>query len=803
MLADFRYALRTLRNAPGFVAVAVVCLALGIGLNTSTFSMVNGLLIRALPFADADRMVMLYTSRPAHGIAERNLSFPEILDLRERSRTLAVIAGQYGGGFNIAGEHETERVDGEYVTHEMLPMVGVRPMLGRFFLPEEDRPGGPKVVILSHDLWERRFEARRDIVGSRVLLNGAPYTVVGVMPRGFRFPLTERLWVPMAADPNQGRDARDLWTIARLRPGATPEQAHAEIRAIGQRFAAEYPAATNGWEFNVKPLSHEFPEEQLRTMMGLMLGSVSFVVLIVCANLANLLLARAAGRARELALRAAVGATRGRIVRQLLIESVLVSLAGGALGILVAQWYIDHQLASIPEEIPYWVQITLDPLVLAYTLGLSVLTGVVFGTLPALRATRHDLHATLKAGGRAGVGRERARLRAGLVVAQVSLAVVLLVGAALMVRSFVAMRLFDAGVDRGHLLTLRTHLAGERYDAVAARADFYARLAQRLEALPGVRRAAASSVIPAEDGGMTAALVVEGQAVQPGDELMVTTMGEMPGALDAIGASLLAGRDFTAQEVADTAASVAIVNRELAERLWPGQSALGRRVRVRPVGREWMTVTVVGLAPDVTYEEFIEQSPEDRLQVHVPYARLPFRGMGVMVRTDGEPGAVAAAVRRELRALDATLPAFDVRTMDEILAFTTWPYKLYGKSFGLFGGLALVLAAVGVYGVVAYTVAQRRHEIGVRMALGARAATVAREIVRGAARLAVPGVLVGLAGALALSRLLRGALYGISTTDLATFAGVPAVIVGVALVASWLPARRAARVDPATALRSE
>jgi predicted permease len=682
-------------------------------------------------------------------------------------------------------------------------MIGVRPMLGRYFRPEEDRPGGPRVVILAHDLWERRFEARRDLVGDRVILNGEPYTVVGVMPPGFKFPLTERLWVPMAADRSDGRDERYVWTLARLRPGVTAEQAHAEVREIGRRFAAEHPVTTSGWEFNVKPLSREFPEDELRTMMVLMLGSVSFVVLIVCANLANLLLARASGRAREIALRAAIGATRGRLVRQLLVESVLVSLAGGALGIPVAWWYIRHQLASIPEEIPYWVQISIDPAVLAYTLGLSMLTGVAFGTLPALRATHPDLHAVLKAGGRAGVGRERARLRSGLVVAQVSLAVVLLVGAALMVRSFVAMRLVDAGVDRAHLLTLRTHLDGDRYATVAARADFYARLAQRLEALPGVRRAAASTVIPAEDGGATSALVVEGRPVAPGDEMMVTAMGEMPGALDAIGAPLVSGRDFTRQEVADTTAAVAIVNRHLAERLWPGESPLGRRIRLTPIGRDSMWLTVVGVAPDVTYEEFVEQSPEDAYQVHVPYARLPFRGLGIMVRTEGDPGVVAPAVRRELRALDATLPAFDVRTMDEVVAFTSWPYKLYGKSFGLFGAIALALAAVGVYGVISYTVAQRRHEIGVRMALGAGAATVAREIVRGAVRLAVPGVAIGLAGAFALSRLLRGVLYGISTTDVVTFAAVPTVIVAVALLASWLPARRAARIDPATALRSE
>ncbi len=800
MLTDLRYALRALRRSPGFVVVAVLCVALGIGVNVSVFSMVNALVLRALPFPEPERVLMVYTARPSRGEAERMLSVAELTDLRARSRAFAAVAGMHGRTVNLAGVHETERVDAQAVTHDLLPLVGVRPALGRLFRADEDRPGGPPVVILSDGLWRRRFDARPDVVGRAVLLNGRPYTVVGVMPPRFRFPLTAQLWLPMAGDPTEARDSRYVWTVARLRPTATLDAARAELAALGRQFAAEHPGPSTGWELLVKPLSAEFVEPPLRLMLALLSGAVGLVVLIVCANLANLMLARATGRRRELALRAAIGARRARLVRLLLTESVLVALLGGALGVVVAWAWNRALLASIPEELPYWLRIDIDATVLAFAIGLSVLTGALFGTLPALRTSRPNLAGALKDGARSGQGPGRARLRGTLVTAQVALAVVLLVGAGLVVRTFVNMRLADAGVDASHLLTMRTYLTGEAYATPAARARLQERLAQRLEALPGVRRASAVSALPSDDGGVTATLFPERAG---GDETTITAMNAMPGAFAALGAPVVAGREFTAREAADTQATAAIVNRALADRLWPRGGAVGRTVRVALMGDDTLRYTIVGVAPDLVYGEIGEQSPPDRYQLYLPYARLAYREVAFVVRTAGDPGALASAARRELRALDATLPAYDVRTMDEVRRYTTWPNRLYGQLFAAFGGLALMLAALGVYGIMAYAVAQRRHEIGVRMALGARADDVARSFVRDAARLALPGVTIGLLVAAALSHLAAGALYGVSPVDPATYVAVPLLILAMVLVAVLLPARRAARVDPLVALRAE
>jgi predicted permease len=801
MLADLRFALRALRRSPGFVVVAVLSVALGVGLNASVFSMVNGLVIRALPFPEPDRVLMLYAARPAHGVDERNLAAAEVADLRARSRSFAAVAGMYGRTVNLAGAGEAERLDAQAVTHDLLPLVGVRPLLGRTFRAEDDRPGAAPVVVLSHDVWQRRFGGRADAVGRAVLLDGKPHTVVGVMPPRFRFPLTAQLWLPAALDASESRDDRYVWTLARLRPGVALDAARAETEALGRRLAGEH--GTPGWELHAKPLEDEFVEAPLRVMLGLMSGSVALVVLIVCANLGNLALARAAGRTRELALRSALGARRARLVRLLLAEGVLVSLPGGLLGAGVAWAWNRYTLGSIPEELPYWLRIEVDPLVVAFAVLLSLVTGMVFSAVPALRASRPRLSAALRDGGRAGASRDRARLRATLVGAQVALAVVLLVGTGLMVRSFVAMRTADLGVDQPRLLTLRTYLAGPEYATAAARAGQLEELARRVTAVPGVRAAAWTTTLPADDGGVSASLFPEGDVAGAGAELTITTVGATAGAYAAMGAAPVAGREFTAREAADTASRVALLNRALAERLWPGAAAVGRRVRVAIAGEDTVAYTVVGVVPDVVYQELGEASPSDRLQVHLPYGRMPYRRMTLLARAAGDPAPLAGAVRGAVRALDATLPTFEVRTMRDVVRETTWPSRLYGQAFAAFGLLALGLAALGVYGTTAYAVAQRRHEVGVRLALGARADQVVRAFVRDTARAALPGVALGVLGAAALSRLAAGVLYGVTAADPLTFFGAPLVLLAAALAAAVLPARRAARIAPVAALRAD
>ncbi|MBV9772849.1 MAG: ABC transporter permease [Gemmatimonadetes bacterium] len=802
LLQDLRYAVRALLRSRSFTALAVLCLALGIGTNTAVFSVVNTLLLRPLPIRDPDRVLMLYTRQDRQGIDDASFSVADLLDVRAQSTTLADVAGMYEGGFNLAGgDGEPERVKGMGISANLFPLIGVSPARGRNFLPREDRPGGELVVILSDALW-RRMGARPGLVGSTVLVSGKPRVVVGVMPPRFNFPTTAELWVPMQTDPTEARSERYVWTIARLKPGATLDGARAELAGLARRLEAANPGTNAGWSFGAKLWREEFVENGLKLTLYLMMGAVGFVLLIACANVANLLLARSVGRQREIAIRAAVGAARGRIVRQLLTESVLVALAGGALGVLIAVWWIAWVTSRIPERMAYWITFDVDWRVLAYTLTLSVATGVVFGLLPALRASRPDLTGALREGTRgAGSGGARNRVRGTLVAGEIALSLILLVGATLMIRSFLAAVGTDMGFDTRPLLALRTSLTGERYDRVEARAAAFRQLAGRIAALPGARGAAWTTALPGDDGGTGLTLVAEGQPRAPGEEIAGRGIGITPEFFSTVGKPLLAGRTFSDREAADSASRVAIVNHALAEQLWPGRDPVGRRIQLTIGPAQWYTV--VGVAPDLQYEEVGEVSAQSRRQVYVPYAVYGWHLMVLMVRSAGDPGALAPAVRREIRGADPTLPVFDLRTMDEYRAYTTWDKRLFGELFGTFALLAILLAAVGVYGVMAYVVSQRTHEIGIRMALGAERGDVLRLVVGRGLAVAAAGVGVGLLGAFGASRAMRSILYGVTPDDPATFLGVPLFLLGIALLASYLPARRAARVDPMVALRSE
>ena len=803
LLQDVRLALRTLRKSRGFTAVAVTCIALGIGVNTAVFSIVNTFVLRPLPLEDPDRILNLYGQQAKQGVDDSKLSVVDLQDIRTQVSSLQDVAGIAKGGFNLAGGDEPVRLQGAWVTHNLFGLIGVRPMLGRGFLPEEDRPGGARVVILGHDLWERQFGADRAILGRAVTISGEPATVVGVMPPRFEFPQTEELWMPMQPDATEPRSERWIWAVARLRPGSTLEAAQTELAGLAARIAQASPVTNAGWTFGAKRWKDEFVGGNMPVMLGLMVGAVGFVLLIACANVANLLLARATARQREIAIRVAIGAGRWRVVRQLLTESMLIALAGGVLGTLIAVWWIDWTVSRIPEEMAYWVTFEVDGTVLVYTLALSLVTGVVFGLAPALRASRSDLTSALKDGGRGSSGGfERSRLRSTLVAGEIALSMVLLVGAALMIRSFVAAAQTDLGFDTGGVLTMRTSLTGERYDAVGARAAFFGQVTQRVLGLPGVTGAALTTALPADDGSVGTVVFVEGQPRAPGEETSVRYIGITPGYWDMLGRPLVAGRDFTPQEAADSNSTVVILNQDLTEQLWPGQEAVGKRVQL-VIGERTPWLTVVGVAPTLHYEEVGEEDAASRRQVHVPYARAGWRLMTLMVRTTGEPGPLAPGVRRTLRSMDGTLPVFGIRTMDEYRAYTTWHRRLFGELFGSFGLLALVLAAVGVYGVMAYAVSQRAHEIGIRMALGAQAGDVLRLLVSQGAVLAAVGIGGGLLGAFGVSRLMRSVLYGVSSSDPVAFLSIPLLLAGVALLASYLPARRATRVDPIVALRSE
>ncbi|HEX5724091.1 MAG TPA: ABC transporter permease [Longimicrobiaceae bacterium] len=802
LLQDIRHAARSLARSPAFTLTAILCLSLGIGINTGVFSIINTFLIRPLPFPEPERVLMLFTTQARQEVSDAPFSPADLGDLRAQSRTLEDAAGMATAGFNLALGDEPERVRGAYVTHNLFGMLGVAPMLGRGILPEEDRPGAGRVVVLSERLWRRRFGARPDVAGSRVLISGHPYTVVGVMPTGFRFPEAEDLWIPLRAEPAESRADRYLWTVARLREGATLQQANAELPGIAARLAAAHPGTNAGWSFGAKPWREEYVENGLRLMLYLMMGAVGFVLLIACANVANLLLARSAARRREIAIRLALGAGRGRIVRQLLTESALVALPAGALGAVTASWWLDWVASRVPEEITYWMRFDVDGTVLLFTLLLSLATAVLFGLLPALRAARADVQGAIKEGGRGATGGvERSRLRSALVTGEIALSVVLLVGAVLLVRSFVAALNADLGFDTRRLLAMRTSITGERYDATAARAGFFLRTAERMRALPGVRDAALTTALPGDDGGVGVTIVAEGQQVAPGEETSARWIGITPSYFGVVGRPLLAGRTFTDAETADSLSTSIILNDVLARAFWPGQDPLGKRVRLNSPDEPWLTV--VGVAPTLHYEEVGEASAASRRQVHVPYARGGWRLMTLMVRTSVDPAGAAGPVRQALREMDPTVPVFDVRTMDEYRAYTTWDKRIMGEVFGMFGMLALVLAAVGVYGVMAYAVSQRYHEIGIRVALGAQRRHVMRLVVGEGAVLAAIGVALGLVGAFGVSRVMASVLYGVSPSDPVAFLLVPVLLAGVALLASWLPARRATRIDPMVALRAE
>jgi putative ABC transport system permease protein len=800
LLQDIRYALRTLAKTPGVTLIAVLTLGLGIGATATVFSCVNALFLRPFPYADPLALVALRSDNPARGWIGSSVSYPNFADWREQAQSYTGMAAHSGQSFNMSGGDEPERLEGEAISWNMFGLLGVAPMLGRDFVPADDEPGAAPVVLLSAALWERRFGADSALVGRSISLNGRPYTVVGIMPPPHQFPDDAQLWVTLSRPRTERRGMNFLNVIGRLRDGVTAEAAHAELVGIAGRLAAQYPDDNRDWSASVVPLREDEVGEY-KTVLALMMGAVGFVLLIACANVANLLLSRAAARHREMAIRAALGAGRLRIVRQLLTESVLLALGGAVLGIVIALWGVDLIVAAVPADRPFWMVFTIDQRVLAFTAAVALGTGLLFGLAPAWQVTRTDLHDSLKEGSRgAGTGGGRQRLRHTLVVAQVALSMILLVGAALMIRSFLRLQRVDPGFDRQNMLASTVVLSGQRYDSTRARAGFFEDLLSRLRALPGVTGAAASQAPPLSGSGSTSTFTVEGQTVQTGEQPEGNWQAVTGGYLTLLGVPITRGRDLTDRDVRDSA-RVAVVNRTMAERFWPGDDPLGKRFRfggADEADSEWFTI--VGVAGNVRHGR-LGEPPEN--QFYIAYSQAAYRGMVVLLRTAGDPTALAPALRREVRAVDPQLPVFELETMNEMYRQSLWEQRLYGAMFGSFAAVALLLAAVGLYGVMAYMVTLRTHEIGVRMALGAQRRDMLRLVVRRGLTLAGLGVAIGLVGAFAVTGLLRGFLFGVTATDPLSFLGIPLILSLVALLASWVPARRATRVDPILALRYE
>ena len=781
----------------------MLALGLGIGANTAIFSLINAFLLRPMPYRDSERLVWVQQNILKSGAAGA-VAYPDFVEWKRQNHVFAELAAIQFDQFNVTGPEEAERILGARVSAGFFPLLGVSPTRGRAFLPEEDSPGGNRVVILSQGLWQRRFGSQPDILGQALTLNGTSYTIVGIMPADFRFPPTCELWTPLALDVNRaGWGNHFLAAIAGLKPGVGLGKAQAEMATIARRLEQQYPDSNAGWGVTVVPL-HEFLVRESRPALFTLLVAVVFVLLIACANVANLLLARAAARTKEIAIRLALGAGRFRIIRQMLTESVLVSMLGGAVGLLLALWGTRLLATAMPFYLLSLQTVRIDGYVLAFTLLISVLTGLIFGLAPALQVSKGALNETLKEGGRRSApGGSRGRLRGILVVSEVALALMLLVGAGLLMKSFARLQQVNPGFRSEKVLTMEMSLPPARYSKPFQRAAFYRQLLEKIATLPGVQSAGAVTQLPLGGRSSTRAFAIEGRPAPPpgqGERIGAGHRVVTPGYFRAMSIPLRRGRQFTDQD-AEGAPGVVLINETMARRWWPNEDPLGKRIALytspQTVG-PWLQI--VGIVGDVKHRGLAaEIDPE----MYLPHMQTFSAAMFVAVRTVADPASMAAAVRAQVRALDRDLPVSSIRTMEKVLADAVAQPRLRVWLLGGFAALALILAVMGLYGVISYSVTQRTHELGVRMALGAQTPDLLRLVVAQGMLVTLIGLGIGLAGAFALTRLLASLLFSVSATDAAIFTAVPLLLALVALAATAIPARRAARLDPMTALRYE
>ena len=823
ILHDIRYGVRTLVRAPGFTAVVIIVLALGIGANTAIFTVVNAVLLRSLPYPDSDHLVMLWETNPRFqiGIDTLPVTAGDFVDWKEQNDVFEHISAFGARRFNLTGMGEPEQIGGVSVSANFFRLMGVEPIssppsggryAGRAFRDEDAQPGAGHVVVISYALWQRRFAGQLDVIGKTLTLDGESYTVIGVAPEGFQFPRAKELpyfvgvatqtdlWKPMTLSDdfiNKKRIDHQLCVIARLKPGVTTERAQAVMTAIAARLEQSLPDSNQGVGVRVVPLAEQVTGN-VRPALLVLMSAVALVLLIACANIANLMLARSLARHKEFAIRTALGASRGRVVRQLLTEALLLSLTSALLGTLLSLWGVKAMLSLFGENLPRVHEISVDVRVLGFTVAIALLTSVLFGLTPALQASKLNLNESLKEGARGVSGGARHnQVRSALVISEVALSLVLLVGAGLAIKSLAGLLNVDPGFKADNTITMRIALLGSKYPTDRQIA-FFQEVNRRVEALAGVQSIGLISSAPLSGGVYAGGFSIEDKTTSD-ENLAADRRMISPDYFNAMGIPLIKGRSFTDRDQ-PTSTGVALVSESWARRFLPDEDPIGKRIKLggRDSSRPWLSI--VGIAGDVR-DTAVESDAKPC--VYLPYPQLPSSGMSVVVRAGFDPKALIPAIRDEVWAIDKDQPVTDIKTMDQYVADSVSPRRLNALLLGVFASLALVLASVGIYGVMAYSVTQRVHEIGIRMALGAQKTDVLRLVIAKGLTLTVIGMAIGSLAAVALTRAMKSILFGVSATDPLTYAAVAVLLAGLALLACWLPARRAANVDPMVALRCE